>query len=538
MKTRNHTILYLAAAAMAAITAAPPAAAAPVASETFLLWPATPPGAQKGDDPLASAAAEAIEKGTYEIPGGNRKDIRVPACDVYLPAKEKATGTAVVMCCGGGYGGVCIGSEGIPMARFLNDNGIAVFMVSYRCRPYKHPIPFWDAQRTVRLVRHNAAKYGVKKDRIGIMGFSAGGHVAATASVHYEEAFGREPADAIDKVSARPDFSLLVYPLISMRGKFTHDYSRRNLLGGNPSEELVAKLSNDEQVDRNTPPAFLVHGKTDSAVKYINSHRYHEACRKHGVPTRLILMEKGDHGPAMRNGKPSIKGASEDYADAMLAWVRDLGSAPPAAKPKVLTLTNGHFDAEGPVSHTSFVTGWKRTGGNGIFHGTSMGLNPDTGPNQALLNTRDKKGIGTEFTSDVLTGPFVPGTRYKLDYKFAVRNGKIPLPAAHDLRVEIVGGEDGVLATSGNLAPRITKSEAWFAGSLIWDSTGTAAQDLTVVLRAAGAQNQTFCFDSLDLGIASDTDPPGLTVSPGGTTYHVDASGGSDDHKGSSAESA
>jgi len=514
------------------------AQAAPVASETFLLWPGTPPGTQQGDDALASATAKATREKTYKIPGGNRRGIRIPACDVYLPPKAKRTGTAMVVYCGGGYGAVCIGSEGMPMAKFLNDHGIAVFMVSYRCRPYKHPIPFWDVQRAIRVVRHHAKRFDVKPDRIGIMGFSAGGHVTSTLSVHYNETFGRDPIDEIDKVSARADFSCLIYPVISMRKGITHGGSRRNLLGGNPPQKLVVKLSNDEQVDENTPPAFLVHGRPDRVVKYINSQRYHEACRKHGVPTRIVLMEKGGHGPALRNGKPSIKGASEDYADAMVAWIRDLGDAPPAAKPKVLTLTNGNFDAEGPVSHTSSVTGWKRTIGNGIFHGTSMDLDPDGNPNQALLNTRDKKGIGTEFTSDVLTGPFVPGTTYALDYKFAVRNGKIPLPAAHDLRVEIVGSTDGVLATSGDLAPRITKSDTYYSGTLIWDSTRTVAQDLRVILRAAGAQNQTFGFDSLDLGIASDTDPPGLTVSPGGTTYHVDSNRGSDNHKGTSAESA
>ena len=325
---RFGVILLLAAMAMAAITAAPAAANAQAppltAVETIPVWPGTPAGARPGDDGEAAKLATALSAGTHKARIDNCRGTRIPTIDVYLPPKEKRTGTAMVVYCGGGYGAVCIGSEGMPMARFLNDNGIAVFMVSYRCRPYQHPVPFWDVQRAIRVVRHHAKRFDVKPDRIGIMGFSAGGHVTSTLSVHYEETFGRDPIDEIDKVSARADFSCLIYPVISMRKGITHDGSRQNLLGGNLSEELVVKLSNDEQVDKNTPPAFLVHGEPDRVVKYINSQRYHEACRKHGVPTKFILMEKGGHGPAMRNGKPSIKGASEDYADAMVAWIRDL----------------------------------------------------------------------------------------------------------------------------------------------------------------------------------------------------------------------
>ncbi|MBT3200205.1 MAG: alpha/beta hydrolase fold domain-containing protein [Phycisphaerales bacterium] len=306
------------------------------ASETFLLWPGTPPGARDGDDAKAAATAKAIKDGSYKIPGGNRGGIRVPACDVYLPPKAKRTGTAMVIYCGGGYGAVCIGSEGIPMAKWLNANGIAVFMVSYRCRPYQHPVPHWDVQRAIRLVRSRAKEFDVKPDKIGIMGFSAGGHVASTLSVHYAESFGRKPIDDIDKISARPSFSCLIYPVISMRKELTHGGSRRNLLGANPSEELVVKLSNDEQIDKNTPPAFLVHGKTDRVVKYQNSQRYHEACKKNGVPTKYILMSVGNHGPGMKDGKPSISRASEGYAEAMVKWIEEVTSESESAGKSVV----------------------------------------------------------------------------------------------------------------------------------------------------------------------------------------------------------
>ena len=290
-------------------------------SETFLLWPGTPPGARDGDDARARAVAKAVRDGSYKIPGGNRRGTSTPTVDVYLPPKEKRTGTGVMIYCGGGYGVVCIQSEGLPMAKWLNANGIAAFMVSYRCSPYRHPVPFWDVQRAIRLVRSRASEFGVKTDRIGVMGFSAGGHVTSTLSVHYKETFGRKPIDAIDKVSARPSFSCLIYPVISMRDGITHGGSRRNLLGPKPSDELVAKLSNDEQVDKDTPPAFLAHAKTDTTVKFINSKRYHDACKKNGVPSEYILMETGRHGPGVRDGKPTISSAKEDYADAFLKWI-------------------------------------------------------------------------------------------------------------------------------------------------------------------------------------------------------------------------
>lgn len=183
------------------------------------------------------------------------------------------------------------------------------------------------------------------------------------------------------------------------------------------------------------------------------------------------------------------------------AFVLGLGMV--GAAQAALVLNNGNFDADGPIgSPYTSCTGWTRTAGNGIWFGTAGDLSPDTSPNQALLNTRDGSGIGTEFTSDVLTGAFVPGTIYTLDYKFGAR-GVVPT-ADRDLFVEIVGSSDGVLATSGDLQPLITSSGTYFSGSLPWDSTGVAAQDFTVVLRAAGATNQQFGFDSLELTVVPE----------------------------------
>ncbi len=293
-------------------------------NQTILLWPEVPPGAKEGDAEKSLNTSAAIRNATYQVPQGNRRNIRVPAIDVYLPTEDKNKGVAMVIFCGGAYGAVCIRTEGLPMKQFLNDHGIAVFMVSYRCSPFNHPIPLWDAQRALRIVRSRATEFGVEENKIGAMGFSAGGHEASTLSVHYDEPFGYQPMDAIDAVSARPDFTCLIYPVISMRKEYTHAGSCRHLLGSNPSETLRSKLSNDEQVNRQTPPAFLAHGTADNAVNPANSKRYHDACKKNGVSTKLVLVEGGKHGPAMLHGKPAIRNTGDEYADSMIRWINDL----------------------------------------------------------------------------------------------------------------------------------------------------------------------------------------------------------------------
>ena len=294
-----------------------------------LLWPKTPPGAKEGDAEKAEQRVATIKNGTHKAFRDNLRNIRVPAMDVYLPTKETQTGVAMVLFCGGAYRGVAIGAEGLLMQKFLNERGIAVFMVAYRCEPFNHPVPLWDAQRAMRIVRSRAREFGIDPNKIGAMGFSAGGHVVSTLSVHYDEAFDYTAMDEIDQVSARPDFTCLIYPLISMRTELTHAVSRKLLLGGNPSEELIATLSNNEQVDKNTPPAFLAHGTADDVVHHENCLRYHEACRKKGVETQLLLVKNGKHGPGKLDGKPSIRMASEEYVDSMLKWIEVTLKSPP-----------------------------------------------------------------------------------------------------------------------------------------------------------------------------------------------------------------
>ncbi len=222
-----------------------------------------------------------------------------PALTIYLPAKEKATGAAVVICPGGGYGHLAMDHEGHQIAQWLNSFGVAGFILQYRHSNsgagYGHPAPLQDAQRAVRTVRARANEWNVDPDRIGILGFSAGGHLASSAGTHFQNRYS-DAKDSIDKVSCRPDFMILVYPVISFTEWYTHKGSRRNLLGDNPERELVENLSNERQVTPETPPTFLVHGNDDTAVPAENSIFFYLALRKAKVPAEIHIYENGKHG--------------------------------------------------------------------------------------------------------------------------------------------------------------------------------------------------------------------------------------------------
>ncbi len=217
----------------------------------------------------------------------------IPTLTPYLP-KEKATGAAVIVCPGGGYSHLA-DHEGRPVAEWLNSIGITAFVLKYRLGPrYHHPAPLQDAARAIRLVRARAAEWQIDPKRIGILGFSAGGHVASTIGTHFD-AGQPNSADAVEKVSSRPDAMVLIYPVITMGG-FTHSGSRKRLLGENPSADMVTLLSNEEQVTKQTPPTFLVHTANDAAVPVENSLQLADALRKMGVPFELHIYERGPHG--------------------------------------------------------------------------------------------------------------------------------------------------------------------------------------------------------------------------------------------------
>lgn len=241
-------------------------------------------------------------------------DRDIPTLAIHLP--EKPTGIGVLVCPGGGYGGHAMGHEGTEVAKWLNDRGIAAFILKYRLAPYKHPIPSSDAQRAMRTIRANAEQWRVDPKKIGIMGFSAGGHLASTVATHFD-AGDAKAADLIERQSCRPDFAILVYPVISMERPVTHDGSRNNLLGANPDPKLVEGLSNHKQVTAKTPPTFLVHSKTDKVVPVENSVLFHEACRKNGVPSEAVIFETGWHGYGLAPKNPEL-----NWTDHCIKWVQ------------------------------------------------------------------------------------------------------------------------------------------------------------------------------------------------------------------------
>jgi acetyl esterase/lipase len=240
--------------------------------KTELLWPAGAPGAL------------------------GEQDTDKPSLTFYLPAPGNATGTGVVVCPGGGYQHLAMDHEGQQVAEWLNSLGVAAFVLKYRLGPaYHHPIELGDAQRAVRLVRTRAREFGVAPDRIGIWGFSAGGHLASTVATHFDSGNLAAP-DPVDRAGSRPDFAILAYPVITMRTPFAHMGSRTNLLGDNPDPALVDLLSNETQVTAATPPVFLFHTTDDPVVPVENSIMFYEALRKAGVPAELHVFEHGPHG--------------------------------------------------------------------------------------------------------------------------------------------------------------------------------------------------------------------------------------------------
>lgn len=223
--------------------------------------------------------------------------VSVPALTVFLPEKEKANGTAVIICPGGGYGVQVSKREGSDIARKFNELGVAAFVLKYRLPSDKTMKdkaigPLQDAQRAIQLVRENATQWQVDPHKVGIMGFSAGGHLAATAGTHYRDALVAN----LQNLNLRPDFMLLVYPVISLTDSMGHGGTRKNLLGDHPEPEQVHLFSNEFQVDKHTPPAFLIHAEDDSMVPVANSLEFFNALHRNGVPAGLFIYPKGEHG--------------------------------------------------------------------------------------------------------------------------------------------------------------------------------------------------------------------------------------------------
>lgn len=245
----------------------------------------------------------------------------IPTLTPYLAPRDKATGAAIVVCPGGGYQHLA-DHEGGPVAEWLNSVGVTAFVLKYRLGPtYHHPAELHDAARAIRTVRARAKEWGIDPQRIGILGFSAGGHLAATAGTHFT-AGQADAVDPIERVSSRPDLMILIYPVITMRD-WTHGGSKLNLLGKDPPADLVALLSNEEQVTKETPPTFLVHTMTDTTVPVENSMMFATALRKAGVPFEFHLYERGPHGFGLAPKDPILSSWPGRCAD----WLRVHGFA-------------------------------------------------------------------------------------------------------------------------------------------------------------------------------------------------------------------
>ncbi len=231
---------------------------------------------------------------------------------IHQPAKP--SGIGVVICPGGGYGGLVVGPEGHQIASWLTEHGITGVVLEYRLPKQRHRVPLYDVQRAVRYLRSEAGRLGLRSDRIGVMGFSAGGHLAATATTHFDAGYP-DSEEVIQQFSCRPDFAVLVYPVVTM-GPVTHAGSKLNLLGDSPSSELVEFYSNETQVTEKTPPVFLTHAVDDRPVPIENSRLLYQALKRKGIPARLLELPSGGHG---LNG---YKGSSWDaWQEQSLQWM-------------------------------------------------------------------------------------------------------------------------------------------------------------------------------------------------------------------------
>jgi len=221
----------------------------------------------------------------------------IPELEIYLPEKEKSTGTAIVICPGGSYKVLSYQGEGIRTAQEFAKNGIAAFVLKYRLPDDAIMIdkkigPLQDAQQAIKMVRENAAKWGIDINKVGLMGFSAGGHLASTEATHFDKSLIDNP----NNTKLRPDFLILVYPVISMQDNLTHSESRTNLLGNSPSKDIIDLYSNELQVSENTPPTYLTHAADDKLVDVDNTISFFEALRHHNVPVEMHIYPKGGHG--------------------------------------------------------------------------------------------------------------------------------------------------------------------------------------------------------------------------------------------------
>lgn len=236
---------------------------------------------------------------------------------ITLHQPEEPNGAAVVICPGGGYSMLVTGAEGHGIAKWLNQHGITGIVLQYELPKGRANVPLRDAQRAVRTARANAEDWGIDPNRVGIMGFSAGGHLASAAGTHFDRG-DTDAKDPVQRMSSRPDFMVLIYPVISM-GEKGHAGSRRNLLGKKPTAELIEKYSSEKQVTKDTPPAYLAHAMDDKVVVPENSAMFHAACKKHGVKSTYLELPRGGHGLNRYRGP-----MWDAWQDGCIAWLAEI----------------------------------------------------------------------------------------------------------------------------------------------------------------------------------------------------------------------
>ena len=264
------------------------------------------------------------------LDGGRIENVHNPTLTLYLAPENRRTGASIIVCPGGGYVRLAFEHEGRAVAEWLNSIGVSAFLLKYRLKEYGHPAPLRDVLRSVRLVRDQAEKWRIDPQRIGVMGFSAGGHLASTAGTLFDAPEGRTGAP-LDRISARPDFIIAIYPVITFRPPYAHEGSKTGLLGPNPSAEMIDHLSADLQVTSNSSPTFLVHGGEDKTVPPENTVQFFLALRKAGVPVEMHIYQSGGHGFGLGTEQPLVSDWPRRAADWMAA--RGLLKAPtPASK--------------------------------------------------------------------------------------------------------------------------------------------------------------------------------------------------------------
>ena len=254
------------------------------------------------------------------------RNVQIPPLEIYLPSKANQTGKAVIICPGGGYKMLAYDWEGTDIAKWYNSKGIAAFVLKYRLPNSPSLIepqwaPLQDAQRAIRIVRKNSKKWNIDSSQIGVMGFSAGGHLASTLGTHFNEDTLKEiNINSINEISARPDFMILIYPVITFDKKYYHGGSKNSLIGENSSQEMIDYFSNNLQVSSDTPPTFLIHSSDDSGVPYQNSVLFFDALQKFKISSELHLYPEGGHGYSLAIGK----GRLQDWTELLNDWLNEL----------------------------------------------------------------------------------------------------------------------------------------------------------------------------------------------------------------------